>query len=363
MYEEGKARIKYATGTFLNPAAKLSRDISVAFVNAVAQEKSKMLDATAATGIRGIRCCLETMAKDVTFLDINEVVFKQLKKNIAFNHVKAKAYNKSIQEFSSATRESFDLIDLDPFGGVTPYVYDLMKVSRDGTYLLVTATDTAVLCGAARKACIRLYDAVPMHNELCHEVGVRILAGYVARVAAQFNFGIEVKLALSYLHYMRIFVKLSSGAKKADASIGNIGYAYYCDRCHARHCANGQMPDRICKCCGNKLEAAGKLWVGSIVDKAVAGQMRQCLSKTGADAKELAFLETVAEESDIPLYYSIPVLTKKLGIGSVSPVLVMDALRAKGFMASKTHMHDSCIKSDAGIKEIEGIARELKQHV
>ena len=31
-----------------------------------------------------------------------------------------------------------------------------------------------------------------MHNELCHETGMRIMIGYIARTAAQFNLGIDV---------------------------------------------------------------------------------------------------------------------------------------------------------------------------
>lgn len=67
----------------------------------------------------------------------------------------------------------------------------------------------------------------------------------------------------------------------------------------------------------------------------------------------------IGEELDVPLYYSVPKMTKKLGIGSVSPDLAMSALKERGFAASKTHMHDSCIKTDARIKDIEGIVARL----
>ncbi len=212
MYREGNAAIKYACRSFLNPDALLSRDISVAFVASVADRHTRILDSTAATGIRGIRYYLETPSKDITLLDMNDGAFADLKKNISFNKVKAKAIGKSIQEFANTSKEKFDIIDLDPFGGATPYIYDLMKISKDGTHLLITVTDTAVLCGADYAACMRLYDARPMHNELCQEVGLRLLIGYVARVAAQFNFGIDVLASFSYLHYMRIFVRLRHGA-------------------------------------------------------------------------------------------------------------------------------------------------------
>jgi tRNA (guanine26-N2/guanine27-N2)-dimethyltransferase len=359
MYVEGKARIKYTADAFLNPAAKLSRDYIVAFINSVAGEGARVLDATAASGIRGIRYALETQAKDITLLDINRSAFGSLKKNLTYNHVKAKAYNSSIQEFANTTGEKFEVIDLDPFGGVTPYINDLMKVSKDGTYLLATATDTAVLCGAQHKACVRLYDSVPMHNELCHEIGVRILIGYIARTAAQFNFGVEPLLSLSYMHYMRVFLRLSSGAKIANASIGNIGYAYSCAKCHDRYCKHGQVPDATCRTCAGRLEVSGKLWTGSLHDKAIAKSIRSQLESSGAERRELKLIATIEDELDVPLYYSVPKMTKKLGIGSVSPDLAISVLRERGFSASKTHMHDSCIKTDARIKDMESIVLQL----
>jgi tRNA (guanine26-N2/guanine27-N2)-dimethyltransferase len=359
MYVEGKAKIKYTDDAFLNPDGTLSRDFSVAFINAVLPGKSKALDSTAATGIRGIRYCQETKAKDETFLDINEKAFDSLKKNIKFNKIKAKAYNTSIQEFTNTTKGKFDLIDLDPFGGITPYIYDLLKVARSGSYLLATGTDTAVLCGAERKACIRLYDSVPMHNELCHETGVRIMIGYIARTAAQFNMGIDVLMSLSYLHYMRVFVRLNSGFKSAEVSVGKIGYAYHCQKCGNTYCKAGQLPESSCPSCSNKLDVAGKLWVGSLHDKAVVGSVSKYLSKHKAPRNELKLITTIGEELDIPLYYSIPRLTMKLGIGSISPDLVMEELKEKGLQVSKTHMRDSCIKTDAAVEEVEGVIMEL----
>ena len=359
MYSEGKARIRYTADAFLNPDATLSRDFSVAFINAVSTGKMNALDSTAATGIRGIRYCKETKAKDITFLEINEKAYASLKKNIAYNKVKALAYKKSIQEFANTTKEKFDIIDLDPFGGVTPYIYDLLKVSKGGTFLLATATDTAVLCGAEHKACIRLYDSVPMHNELCHETGIRILIGYMARTAAQFNLGIDVLMSLSYMHYMRVFLRLNSGFKSANNSVGNIGYAYHCPKCGNSYCKAGQMPESMCPVCKSRLDVSGKLWVGRLHDKAVVGSISDYLSKHAAAKKETKLIETIRSELDIPLYYSMPRITRRLGIGSVSPDLAMKMLKEKGFKVSKTHMQDSCIKTDASAADLEAVVMRL----
>ncbi|MFI5412836.1 MAG: hypothetical protein ACHQX1_03005, partial [Candidatus Micrarchaeales archaeon] len=312
----------------------------------------------AATGLRGIRYYLETPSKSITFLEINKKVYGSLKKNVASNKIKAKTLNKSIQEFTNNTREKFDIIDLDPFGGITPYIYDLMKVSKGGTHLLITATDMAVLCGADYKACLKLYDARPLHNELCKEVGLRILIGYVARIAAQFNFGVEVLLSFSYMHYMRVFLKLNHGSDRSVESIKGLGYAYYCNNCSYRHLKASIFPTMTeCPNCGKGLEIGGKLWAGSLQDKKVIEPMLFDMSEEfprKAYRKEsVGFLRSILGEIDVPLYYSIPSLTKKMKIGSVSDIKTMELLESKGFEASKTHLEKASLRTNATLKEIK----------
>lgn len=360
MYTEGKARIKYAGGAFLNPKARVSREISVALVKCVAGKDSKVLDATAATGIRGIRYFLECGVRGLTLLEINPEAYSALKKNLKLNRVKAKALNTSIQEFANTCGESFNVIDLDPFGGVAPYVYDLMKVSREGTCLLATATDTAVLCGADSRACLRIYGARPMHNELCHEAGLRILIGYIARTAAQFNLGVEVMLSISRMHYMHTFVRLRHGAAKAHSALSSTGYAYYCPRCAFRACKKAFIATAAkCPECGNALEVSGPMWLGNIYDKDVVRAILAQL-KGSEEKGALSLIEKISGELDAPFYYDIPKLTKKLRMSSVSPAEVMKALEAKGFGASATHINPGALRTDAPLKEVTRAALALK---
>jgi len=364
MYKEGKAAIKYTTDSFLNPEAKISRDISSAFISAIATKKTKVLDATAATGIRGIRYYLETPSKDVTLLEMNKTVFSTLKKNLKFNKIKSTAIGDSIQGFANTTKEKFDVIDLDPFGGATPYIYDLMKISKGGTYLLITVTDTAVLCGADYKACVRLYDARPLHNELCQEVGLRLLIGYVARIAAQFNYGLEVRFSFSYLHYMRIFIKLNHGSKEALATLKQLGYVYYCNKCLNRDFETRIFPTYSnCKLCKAPLEISGKVWLGPIKDTDTVKLVRTELeSKQDIyDKKSVEFFDLVAEELDNPFYYSVSHVTKKLGIGSVSILKLTEMLEKKGFNVSRTHMSKNAIKTNAGIEGIKSCVKKLSK--
>ena len=90
-------------------------------------------------------------------------------------------------------------------------------------YLAVTATDLAPLCGVHEKACIRKYGGKPLRTEYCHELGVRLLVGCVASIAARHGIGIRVVFSYCSAHYVRIYVQIAYGAKKADDSLKNIG--------------------------------------------------------------------------------------------------------------------------------------------
>ena len=360
MYEEGKARVKYHSEAFLNPVARFLRDLSVEIVKMEANRNSRVLDATAATGIRGIRYALETKAKDITMLDINESAYKDAKRNAAFNKIKARVLHQSIQEFANTTDERFDFIDYDPFGGVSPSIFDLLKITKSGGWLMFTATDAAVLCGAHPKACLKLYDAVPLHNELCHEVGLRILIGYVVRLASQFDYGIEVKLALVYAHYMRVFVKLKHGSEDATRSLSELGYAYYCNSCGNRYWRKGAVPKPDTKCCAKAQSntlISGKMWLGNLYDKELVSRLITELDGRTEKAG-LKTLSLISDEPDVPLYYSIPMTTKKMGVPGVSPLVILDMLKNEGFAASRPHFDISSIKTDAKIDDIKRLVQE-----
>jgi len=354
MYIEGSARIKYKRAAFLNPEAKLSRDISVAFLS-IAASKANALDATSATGIRGIRYIKECDIKNITFLEINKAAYASLKKNTSFNRLgkKMRVLNTSLQAFANTTNERFDVIDIDPFGSAAPYIYDSMKIAKDNTFLLVTATDLAVLCGANPKACMRVYDSKPMHNELGHESAIRILIGYIARVAAQFNFGIEPYLSIYYRHYIRVFLRLRHGANYAVSSVKTIGYTHYCDSCHNFSCESFCISKMgACGSCGSAFKSYGRMWIGSLYKAEVLKELQNHFNAPAASRKELSFLEIISNEPDIPFYYSIPKLTKKLHISAVSIYSVMECLKKKGFTTTKTQFDADSIKTTASTKEV-----------
>ncbi len=362
---EGSARIQTASGVFYNPKMRNLRDISVLFLKA-ANAKGRLLDSTAATGVRGIRYAKEAGFQDITLLDINTSSSRNATKNLKMNKLQLRCMNRSIQSFcADGKRQAFDVIDLDPFGTPVPYINDLLKISKDGTIFMVTATDTAVLCGAHQNACLKMYGSVPMHNELCKESGIRILINFIVKSAAQFNFGTEAMLSISDMHYMRVFVRLNAGARKAVDSVKQCGFASFCPKCHSFYYAPGLTPMHCGKCrfCGAETKLFGPMYLGRIQDKTVISRM---LHSTDANADYYqtadanALLQTIFEESEELFFYSIPKITKSMHISSASPEKVMELLISWGFRTSRTQFDRDGIKTAAGIETVRKAITSVK---
>ncbi len=352
---EGKAKIYTDGKVFYNPEMRTLRDISVLFLRAISTKKRRILDATAATGIRAIRYALEAGAKDVTALDINDSAAKIAQKNMKLNRLKFKVLNEGLQVLAGTSRDKFEIIDLDPFGSPAPYIHDAMKLSWDGTVLMITATDTAVLCGAHDAACIKVYNAKPLHNEMCKEVGIRILLSYITRVASGFNFGVVPLLSISDRHYMRVFVRLEFGASKAISSVKTTGLGAFCRKCYSFRFASGVaplMPNR-CDECRERLEPFGPLWLGNLQDKELIKKM--------LGIREMQMAREIYDELDTLMLYSVPKITEALGFGSVSRYKVVERLTRMGRRATMTQFNKDGIKTDASPKEVFRVVDELKE--
>jgi tRNA (guanine26-N2/guanine27-N2)-dimethyltransferase len=348
---EGAARIRVGSGVFYNPKMSKLRDISVLFVKALGLKDAKLLDATAATGVRGIRYALEAGVRDATLLDMNKGAALNARANVRLNKLKLKVIGESMQEFAGSYEHSFDFIDLDPFGSPVPLVQDALRVSGNGTALMVTATDTATLCGAEGKACLRIYGSQPIHNELCHEAATRILLHFIAREAAQFNFGIEPMLSIADMHYIRVFVRLHRGPGEAVKSVKSSGFGACCSACHSFSYKRGVSSTVSTKCayCGKQMNVFGPLWLGSLDEKAILARMVEV--GKGYPAESVRFVEKVMGEADAPFFYSIPKVTSYLKTGSVPLDPVLKRLHKK-YAASRTHFEKDSIKTDAEIGEV-----------
>ncbi len=363
--KEGLAKIQVSDDVFYNNKMKNLRDISVLFVKFFGDAQATVLDSTCATGIRGIRYLKEAGVKNVVFLDINKSAAENTRNNLKLNKIKNKVKNISIQEFCAGPeRGIFNFIDLDPFGSPQPHINDIMRVAQDGSYLMITATDTAVLCGAHANACIKSYGAEPIHNELCKESGIRILLGYIARVTASFNFGVEPILSISDMHYMRVFLRVVHGAQKAVSSMKELGFVSFCNNCRSFEYAKGLAPilNNKCNFCKKNLKFFGPMYLGSINDKNSIDKLMLYNANnriiTESDNMDKLLLK-ISNELDELFFYSIPKITKSIGYVSVSPEEIIKKLQTYGFKTSKTQFDKDGIKTNAKITEIKKILDDI----
>ncbi|VVB76600.1 tRNA (guanine(26)-N(2))-dimethyltransferase [uncultured archaeon] len=360
--KEWLADISPSDKVFYNPKMSKLRDLSVLFLKARVNKEARLLDCTAASGIRGIRYALEAGIKDVTLLDINKDAARSAKLNVKRNGLKQKVINDSIQHFANSLEDAFDVIDLDPFGTPVPYVHDLLKLCKDNTLMMITATDTATLCGAESKACVKLYGSKPIHNELCHEGGVRILLNYISREAAQFNFSMEPALCIADLHYMRVFVFLRRGAERAYAAIKTNGFVTYCPHCCNFAVAKGIVPKIDTKCgnCGRAMDAYGPMWLGSLQDKETVARMLDAGSKGGYSGEALKLLGRINDEVDTPFFYSVSKIASHLKTSSAPLEEIVQMLK-KTHAAGRTHFEPDAIKTDATVKEVIADVKKINK--
>lgn len=362
---EGRARISFPEGVFFNPQMGLCRDFSSLAAGALGGKRRTMrvADATAASGVRGIRYWLENRnVGEVSFVDLRKDAIAACRRNARGNGLKgARFFAGPFDRFAIESRD-FDLIEIDPFGTPVPFLYDAVRAAKGGAALSVTATDMAVLCGAHPKACLKNYQAKPLNSEYCHEAAIRILLGKIARTVSEFNFGIKPVASLSHLHYVKVFVLLEEGAEKAVESLKTLGFVAHCNKCLNREWRKGIANSLPAKCpeCGASYEYGGPMWLGELHDGGFLREMGKLNGKRDYAGREkiAKFLSLMGGEIEMPpFYYDLHALCKKAGCRAAKPETAIGKLRKAGFRAVPTHFRFNSVKTDAPFGKV---ARAIK---
>ncbi len=366
---EGKTRVEVpvpdessnfppsSAAVFYNPAMRMNRDITVAAIAcfAKAHPEYTYLDALAASGIRGLRIANE-VGLPATMADWEESSYELIKKNIELNNLSnctAIKRNANVVMLDN----SFDIIDLDPFGSPAPFLDAACRSAK--RLLCITATDTAPLCGAHKKAGIRNYGAVPLKTEYYPEMGVRILMGAVARALAKHDKAMTPLISYASAHYVRLFASVKKGIKEADECLEALGFVSHCFNCGAREWKHGLAVHMEEKCsCGQTRSIAGSLWLGRLHEQSFCEELLIEVERRGFK-EALKLIAACRDELDIPMHYDYHRLCKSLGITAMPTAELVSALREKGFKASRTHFSGISFKTDAGIEEIMKVITEL----
>jgi tRNA (guanine26-N2/guanine27-N2)-dimethyltransferase len=260
-------------------------------------------------------------------------------------------------------RSPYDIVDLDPFGSPVPYLDAASQSAKK--LLLVTATDTAPLCGAHTGG-LRNYGARPLNTEYHAELGTRVLLGAVTRELGKYDKAVKPLLSYASAHFIRLIVQVERGAKKADASVQRLGFIAYCFACGHRFafsCADMLDLDvtNACAVCGHRMRLAGPLYIHPIKDKAFCERVHEELGRRtlGKKREALKILFMASHELDIPFFFEHHALCKALSIPPPPLTSLIDALQESGFLASRTHFSDTGIKTNARIDEVKALLAGL----
>jgi tRNA (guanine26-N2/guanine27-N2)-dimethyltransferase len=358
---EGQVSVEIGEGVFYNPRMEMNRDITVACLEAM-PDVSTYVDAMAASGIRGIRVKKEVSREiEVTANDWDGTACELIEKNAGRNGVRVKVSRNGANTLLSSTQ--FDFVDLDPFGTPAPYINSTCWASKRA--MGVTATDTAPLCGAHLKSGIRTYGAYPLKTEYYAEMGLRVLLGGVAREEAKYDRSLKPLLCYTDEHYIRLYLRVEHGRADADRMMKDVGFIVHCSACKNRYTLRGlavQAPD-TCPVCGAKTRTGGPLWLGATKDKAFAESVIDIMEKGQFNKKERAvrMLDIIKEELDIPAFYDQHAICRDLKATPSDINALLDALRDRGYEASRTHYAGVGFKTNAPINVIRGAILRLSR--
>ncbi|MEA2035874.1 MAG: tRNA (guanine(26)-N(2))-dimethyltransferase [Nanoarchaeota archaeon] len=354
MYEivrEGKAAINIPKVSklskqmevFYNPVMKFNRDISVLVLSAIDKNKLNIADPLAGSGIRAIRFLLELKKSKIKTISINDYstnAVKSIKKNLSLNKLSKSIKKKIIISNEDANlfllnSQGFDYVDIDPFGTPNPYLDNAVKrLSREGL-LAVTATDTSALCGTYPKACLRKYWAVPLRNELMHEIGLRILIRKVQLIGAQYNKALIPIFSYSKDHYMRVFLRCEKAKDETDKVLKQHGH----------------------------YEDSGPMWKGQLWDKGLVDKMFKSIKnnkKIIYDDQLIKFLDLIKNESKIDTigFFDIHKVVKRNKLKNIPKKLeLVEKIRKAGYNVSETHFNPEAVKSNIELKRLIKILR------
>lgn len=339
--------------TFYNPGMGYQRDLTMSALRVwqkMAGHPLSICDPLAGTGVRGIRIALEVPGiGKIIVNDANPKACKLIKRNFARNeikkNIKIEITNKKANMLFLENPRLFDYIDIDPFGSPLNFVSNAGYALKPMSVLACTATDTGALCGSFPSTCFTRYGIKAVKTDFFKETGIRVLITAIMFALAKHDSAFSPMYSHSN-HYFRVIGAVRRSKSMLSAQFKQIKFLSYCQACLYRSCEiAGRCPN-----CGSKMGILGPVWTGKIKETEFCKKMWQdLLAKNYRKTKEL---ETSMLEIDEPGYYDLPRLSSVLKKSPRRMEEIMKALKNKGYLASRTHLSDTGIKTDAPYADV-----------
>jgi tRNA (guanine26-N2/guanine27-N2)-dimethyltransferase len=346
---------------FYNPLMRLNRHISVAGLYAWSATRGRnsllIVDALAGTGVRGIRYTLETgVVRTCIINDASKEAYNLARTNTRINNLntcvvtrrEANALLRALKE----ARRVIDFVDIDPYGSPSPFIDSAIAAVRRGGLVGLTATDIASLSGVKPSSGKRHYMATVTRNSVGREAAMRVLLGFVARVAAMRDRWIKPVISVSSRHFIRVIVEVLGGAKKASSMLDNcVGYVPLCgDILWSDDCKETSL--------------FGPIWLCDIHDNEVLHLairfLRSIDYRDDEDSEEaIAVLEKASREVGLNKVFNLTSLARAAGVNTPRRDLVIECLRERGFSASATHYPGPFVRTNASYRDTLVCVKDL----
>lgn len=403
------------TEVFYNPAQVFNRDLSILVISTFAKHHQadyeerqkkrkaraeetgkplkesappglKVLEALAATGIRSVRYAKEVEAiRCIVANDLDETAVGHIRKNMAHNGVSSDRVEVTCEDanmhmYSRRCRgpggigdTAYDVIDLDPYGTVSPFLDAAVQAVADGGLLCITSTDMPILGGNNPETCFARYGGAAIKASYVHEMALRLVMHATSTTAAKYGREARPLVCVSIDFYVRIFVRIFDSPARAKYQASKTGLVHQCVQCESFFVqplgdASGEgntkfKPPRVvtpgpdCPECSNRMKIGGPFYAGNLYDQDF---VRDCLEAcNGQDAcanlpgitswkKIRGLLTAISEEhGDLVLHYKLPNLCKGLKLEPMPLKQFRGTLASLGYRVSHFHREPEAIKTDA----------------
>jgi tRNA (guanine26-N2/guanine27-N2)-dimethyltransferase len=362
----------YDSSVFYNPEMTINRDLTLLVLSIISKRKTNpliILDPLAGTGVRSFRILKELPPSIINKIyagDRNPIAVETIQRNIEeFDladklEVKHSDASIAISEFIKK-QDNIDVIDIDPFGSPIQFLDSAIQVlQKSEGYLFVTATDLQVLCGKFANACLRIYNSIPTRNFLCHEVAIRILLYNILISAGRIGVAIEPVISYHHEHFLRVKVKLIKSKEKANLQHQDIGFVYFCTECSYFKTTkiSEVLETSECPICKMRLEKAGPLWLAELYYKNCIEDLQLALQEMELPSKkemEKKLIKMAGEAESPAFFYYLPYVLRRLQKVGVGIQTIIDSLREKGFIASRTSFNPQGLKTNATYQELSEV--------
>lgn len=405
--KEGKAQLQVPKTVFYNPVQEFNRDLSVLVLKTFLkhnvwhhknEEKHvknrggiKILDALSASGLRSIRYAKElgesgSIVRSIVANDLSETAVDLIKKNITLNNVEDKVTS-SLSDASTLLHKSctsfderFHVIDLDPFGTGAQFFDAAVRSIGEAGLLMVTCTDTAVLCGNANESCFARYGSMSLKADYCHEAALRIILRSIESHATVYGRYIKPLLSISADFYVRLFIQIFTQPAETKKSASKLSQLYQCKECKTtelnplgtyhlkedskqveskndtvkyKYKPSEVMVGDRCGICGGKYTLGGPIWSEAIHDSSFLNLLKHELAIAETEKEFATFrriqgiIHMCSEELPNPLFFTIDGVSSILRIRMPRTKELMSAFVNAGYKVSSTHTNKSGIKTDA----------------